>query len=179
MSSYSIGKLDHHKRRYIKTFMHFGSSILGDGKAETSPILRVVTLERGIHYPHCGGTSEFFSRKHFPHFGGDVLYIAMYVGKIKRSPPAPKRADKAPKIAVAPPGGFRMQGKPAGGIYMKPVSFRGCVIKCAPFCVPAGIYRGAAYIFRLSVRISGAHVLSPTSGGICERVRIATNGYGS
>ena len=34
---------------------------------------------------------------------------------------------------------------------MKPVSFRGCVIKCAPFCIPAGIYRGAAYISQLSV----------------------------
>lgn len=87
MNSYSIGKLDHHKRRYIKTFMHFGSPILGDGKAETSPILGVVTPEQRTHYPHFGGTSEFLSRKHFPHFGGDILYIAMYVGKNKRSLP--------------------------------------------------------------------------------------------
>lgn len=97
MSSYSIGKLDHHKRRYIKTFMHFGSPILGDGKAETSPILRVVISICGTHYPHGGGTGEFLNRNHFPHFGGDILYIAMYVGKIKRSLPLQNRLIKRPK----------------------------------------------------------------------------------
>ena len=97
MSSYSIGKLDHHKRRYIKTFMHFGSPILGDGKAETSPILRVVISICGTHYPHGGGTGEFLNRNHFPHFGGDILYIAMYVGKIKRFLPLQNGLTTRPK----------------------------------------------------------------------------------
>lgn len=111
MSSCSVGKPDHHKRRCIKTFMHFGSPILGKVKAVTFPILGVATPERRTHYPHFGGTSEFLNRKHFPHFGGDILYVAMYVGKIKLSLPAPKQAYKASKIAVAPPDSFRIQRK--------------------------------------------------------------------
>lgn len=97
MSSCSIGKPDHHKRRCIKTFMHFGSPILGEVKAVTYPILGVVTPERRTHYPHFGGTSEFLNRKHFPHFGGDILYVAMYVGKIKLSLPLQNRLIKRPK----------------------------------------------------------------------------------
>ena len=97
MSSCSIGKPDHYKRRCIKTFMHFGSPILGKVKAVTYPILGVVTPERRTHYPHLGGTSEFLNRKHFPHFGGDILYVAMYVGKIKRSLPLQNRLIKRPK----------------------------------------------------------------------------------
>ena len=77
--------------------MHFGSPILGDGKAETSPILRVVASGRGTHCPHGGGTSEFLNWKRIPHFGGDILYVAMYVGKIKRSLPLQNRLIKRPK----------------------------------------------------------------------------------
>lgn len=47
--------------------------------------------------PHFGGTSEFFDRKHFPHFGGDILYIAMYVGKIKRFLPLQNGLTTLPK----------------------------------------------------------------------------------
>lgn len=154
MSSCSIGKPDHHKRRCIKTFMHFGSPILGEVKAVTYPILGVVTPERRTHYPHFGGTSEFLNRKHFPHFGGDILYVAMFVGKIKRSLPLQNGLIKRPKSRSPLRAASAIRGnggKPPGGIYTKPVSFRGCSIKCTPFCVSAGIYRRAAYIFRVFV----------------------------
>lgn len=154
--------------------MHFGSPILGDGKAETTPILGVVTPERGTHYPHFGGTSEFFDRKYFPHFGGDILYIAMYVGKIKRSLPlqnglttrpksrSPLRAVSAhEETEASQPDGF------TGWIYMKPVSFRGCSLKCAPFYVSAGIsgrsaciFPKAAYTSRLSVCTIPSHFVT-------------------
>ena len=97
MNSYSIGKPDHHKRRCIKTFMHFGSPILGEVKAVTYLILGVVTPERRTHYPYLGGTSEFSNWKRIPHFGGDILYVAMYVGKIKLSLPLQNRLIKRPK----------------------------------------------------------------------------------
>ena len=61
---------------------------------------------------------------------------------------------------------------------MKPVYFRGCSLKCVPFCVSAGIYRRAAYIFRLSVcTIPSRFVTVLTKGDTAARVRVATSRY--
>lgn len=56
---------------------HFGSTILGVVKALSSVILGVVDIENTVYYPHFVGTSEQFCPQAFPHFGGDILYIAI------------------------------------------------------------------------------------------------------
>lgn len=58
-------------------FEHFGSTVLGVVKALSSVILGVVDIENAVYYPHFGGTSEQFCPSAFPHFGGDILYIAI------------------------------------------------------------------------------------------------------
>ena len=58
-------------------YEHFGSHILGVVKALSSPVLGVVDIENAVYYPHFVGTSEQFCPSAFPHFGGDILYIAI------------------------------------------------------------------------------------------------------
>lgn len=46
-------------------------------KALSSVILGAVDIENAVYYPHFVGTSEQFCPQAFPHFGGDILYIAI------------------------------------------------------------------------------------------------------
>ena len=54
----------------------FGSPILEDENTNSYTILGVDRQTKERHYPQFGGTSEFFSRFSYSHFGGDLLYIA-------------------------------------------------------------------------------------------------------
>ena len=78
-------------------FVYFGYTILGVVKACFTTILGVVACQNAVHYYHFGITSENLSPVYYYHFGIDILYIAMYVGKIKRSLPLQNRLIKRPK----------------------------------------------------------------------------------
>ena len=51
---------------------HFGGS-----KSLIFRHFGAVDIENAVYYPHFVGTSEQFCPQAFPHFGGDILYIAI------------------------------------------------------------------------------------------------------
>lgn len=57
--------------------VYFGYAILGVVKVCFTTILEVVACQDAVHYYHFGITSENLSPIYYPHFGIDILYIAI------------------------------------------------------------------------------------------------------